>query len=355
MGVRNPLVTVVIPVFNGAKCIADSIKSVQSQTLSDWEIVCVDDGSTDSTKSVIERLRGDCPAIRMVVHEKSRGPLSARLSGVKVAKGDYVAFLDCGDRLSRDGLQQMVLAATSTDADVVVGASKLRMPHLGMISYSKPRLSFYRYVDENTSKEDLNKQIYKGMLDGSLMASIWDKIYSRSWLLEHLPSDQDFRIGEDYYFISVVMAHARKIHFADAEFYEWTYSGMARKYFLEGYAENFRVMNFVFDSVGIHAQSCGLSEDEAKRAVAYKLVYQVLLGVAEHYRQSYSWKKTKFFAEKLLQMPEMKRALSYLSDFKGQDASNFTADKMIALAKEHLHKHRKFYIFTRLLYLIYRV
>ncbi len=355
MAVRPPLVTVIIPVFNGGGSIAGSIRSVQAQTLTAWEIICVNDGSTDETLSVIRELQKRDPHISLICHEDSRGPLKARLSGVREAKGEFIAFLDCGDRFSREGLQMMVLAATSTDSDVVVGGVRLRLPRLGSINYSRPRRALYSYLPDGVEAEDSLQSIYKGLLSGELSGSIWDKIYRRSWLMEHLPQEVDFRIGEDYYFVSAVLACARKIHFTDAEFYYWTYSGLAKKYFFERYAENLRAMDYVLDSVGSYAERCGLSTEEARKAVANKLMYQVLLGVAECYLYSNSEKKTTTFAERLLGCPEMQRALPLLEEFNGRDVRSLTAKEMTALAKEHLHSHRKFYIFTRLLNLIYRI
>lgn len=351
---KNPLVTIVIPVYNGARTITKSIESVLSQTLKDWEIICVDDGSTDSTLQVVERLCGRYDGIRMLKSEKNCGPLSARLAGVKEAKGNYIAFLDCGDKLAKDGLQQMVLAATATDADVTIGASTLVLPHLYKICYSKPRTVFERYMLENESRDDVNKQIYRGMLEGSLSASIWDKIYRREWLLEQLPQSVDFKIGEDYYFISAVMAHARIVHFTDADFYQWTYSGLAGKYFLKGYKTNAKAMECVMDCVGSHSQACGMTAEEAESFVAYKFLYQSMLGIAEHLRLHRSEKKSSAFAQEMFRLPIFAKALAYVREFKGFDTADITPEIMVTIAKGHLHRHKKYYIFTRILNLIYR-
>lgn len=354
MAVKNPLVTVVLPVYNGSRTLRRSVRSVLAQTLAEIEIVCVDDASTDGTVRKLEKLCIRNPQIRMLSLEKNSGPLAARLAGVRAAKGDYIAFLDCGDRIVKDGLQQLLLAATSTDADVTVGASSLVAPHLCKISYSRPRTAFedYRFTEESEVAD--NVLIYKGMLNGSLSASIWDKVYRRAWLVRHLPEAVDFRVGEDYYFVASVMAYASKVHFTDADYYEWTYSGLAEKYFMKGFSENAALMGYVLDTVSGHAPGCGLDPDEAREAVAGKFLYQTMLGLSEYYRRCHSRKKTVAFAREMFRHPVLERAKGCVKSFKNVCSDDLTPEVMVDLAGEHLHRHRKYYIFTRILNLIYR-
>ena len=91
----TPLVSVVIPVFNGASFIGRAVDSVLAQTWTDFEIILVDDGSTDGTPAVFERL-AQMPSV-ICLHQANAGPAQARNVGVQAAKGKYIAFLDCDD------------------------------------------------------------------------------------------------------------------------------------------------------------------------------------------------------------------------------------------------------------------
>ena len=92
---KKPLVSVVIPVFNGASFITRAVESVFAQTWKDFEIIIVDDGSTDNTQAVLSQL-GNQPNIRCL-YQDNAGPAQARNLGIESASGEYIAFLDCDD------------------------------------------------------------------------------------------------------------------------------------------------------------------------------------------------------------------------------------------------------------------
>jgi glycosyltransferase involved in cell wall biosynthesis len=91
----EPLVSVVIPVYNRAHLIGRAISSVVSQTYRNFEIVVVDDGSTDDLRGALSRITH--PRLRCVVHSRNRGAAAARNTGITSAEGTYVAFLDSDD------------------------------------------------------------------------------------------------------------------------------------------------------------------------------------------------------------------------------------------------------------------
>jgi glycosyltransferase involved in cell wall biosynthesis len=108
------LVSVIIPAFNAAATISATIDSVLSQTLQDFEIIVSDDGSTDSTVSVVSRYRID-PRVRYMFHD-NRGTAHAKNLAARQAKGEYLAFLDADDTLDRTALERMVQQLRVTGA-----------------------------------------------------------------------------------------------------------------------------------------------------------------------------------------------------------------------------------------------
>ena len=102
---RAPLVSVIMPVYNGEKYLNDALQSIQEQTFTDFELIVADDGSTDDTARVLAGFRD---AKLILVKEDHRGFRAALNSGLALAKGDYVARMDCDDIARSDRLEKQV-------------------------------------------------------------------------------------------------------------------------------------------------------------------------------------------------------------------------------------------------------
>lgn len=94
---KNPTVSVIIPTYNRAHLIGRAIQSVLNQTYQDFELIIVDDGSTDNTEDIIKEFQKKDERIKRIRHDKNKGGSAARNTGIKAAKGDYIAFLDSDD------------------------------------------------------------------------------------------------------------------------------------------------------------------------------------------------------------------------------------------------------------------
>lgn len=97
--------SVLIPVYNVENYLDDCLNSVLNQTFTDFEVICVDDGSTDKSLEILENFKKNDKRIKIVKHEKNQGLLAARVSAVKKAKGDYFVFLDSDDSLKANALE----------------------------------------------------------------------------------------------------------------------------------------------------------------------------------------------------------------------------------------------------------
>jgi len=141
MNKSQPLVSVVIPAYNRADKIEASIKSVQAQTYTNWEIIVSDDGSKDNTKEVVARLIAQDNKIRFTSRENNAGAQVARNAGIKVAKEEWIAFLDSDDQWLPDSLQRRMAIALTDNVPVVHSNAFILHPGREKELYRVPALS----------------------------------------------------------------------------------------------------------------------------------------------------------------------------------------------------------------------
>mgnify|MGYP000684036772 CR=1 FL=1 len=115
---KKPFVSVVIPIFNGALFIARAVESVLAQTYKDFEIIIVDDGSTDDSRVVLTQFANQ-PFIRCL-YQDNAGPAQARNLGIESALGEYIAFLDCDDFWFPEKLEAQVAMLRGNSHPVLV-------------------------------------------------------------------------------------------------------------------------------------------------------------------------------------------------------------------------------------------
>lgn len=115
---NKPKVSVIIPVYNTELFVEEAIKSVLNQTLTDIEVIVVNDGSTDNSLKVIERLANTDSRIKKITQE-NQGQSVARNLGLNIAKGEYIYFMDSDDMISQNTLEICYTKCTSEDLDFV--------------------------------------------------------------------------------------------------------------------------------------------------------------------------------------------------------------------------------------------
>jgi len=129
----SPRVSVVIPVYNGERFIAEAIQSIRRQALDSLEIIVVDDGSTDATKRIVEREWPDC---RYLVTDRA-GPAAARNAGVLAARGELVGFLDADDVFAKRGLASLHAALGGAgQSDIAMGMVRVLKKPAGALDFA---------------------------------------------------------------------------------------------------------------------------------------------------------------------------------------------------------------------------
>ena len=134
-------VTVLVAVYNAEPYLAECIESLGRQTLSDIQIVCVDDASTDGSLALLQSFADEDPRIEVVHLDENQGQAHARNEGLKRARGEYVCMLDADDTYSVDALDKAVEAFGEEDVDVVLFEVSMDYPDRSEI-YPMPPFRF---------------------------------------------------------------------------------------------------------------------------------------------------------------------------------------------------------------------
>lgn len=176
------MVSIVMPAYNAAKTIRASIESIQAQTVKEWELIVIDDGSKDDTAAILSELAAEDERIRFLQNEKNSGASYSRNRAVSLAEGEWIAFLDSDDLWRSDKLEkQLALAAERPDMVICYTAS----------SFINDDGEPYDYV-----LEAVEQTTYKMLLRKNLLSCSSVMICTSVMKEIKMPND---KMHEDYY------------------------------------------------------------------------------------------------------------------------------------------------------------
>lgn len=201
----QPLVSVIIPLYNRRKYIEECIDSVFAQTCQDFEILCIDDGSTDGGPSFCAAKYGGDARFHLVRQENA-GTWAARNRGLDLARGRYVTFLDHDDFLGTNAFERMAALAEETQADVVasMGRYLLRDGDNRLVPLSNdPAHASHAYVLPDTMEGRL------AYYQQPVSEAVWNKFFRRAFLEQHQIRFQPVRYRDDCVFTLACLFHAR--------------------------------------------------------------------------------------------------------------------------------------------------
>jgi len=182
---ESPLVSIIIPCYNGGAFINEAISSILAQTYTNWELIIIDDGSTDNSKEIITS-RLDNKKIRLLENKRNLGIARTKNKGVRNSKGEFLAFLDQDDVWAEDKLR-LQAARLKADPDLAIVCT-------GMF-FTDPALNktsvFTGYDD--TNQERALKELYITPINSSSIMMI-----RRSALESDAPFNENLRGWDDY-------------------------------------------------------------------------------------------------------------------------------------------------------------
>lgn len=221
----TPLISIIIPAYNVESYIEETILSVKNQTLSNWELIVVDDGSTDNTYSVICKAVESIQQNVTILQQENRGQSAARNAGMEKASGVYIYFLDSDDRLTKNALSVLYTLAKQYELDAVFFSATAFADDLqaaGNEKATKKRIVEYeRYCDRGVENLQISsgREAFTAMVNNNnYIPSVPFTLYNHS-LLE----DKHFVDGilfEDNPFTMEILLDSKRVGIINEKLYE---------------------------------------------------------------------------------------------------------------------------------------
>lgn len=192
-----PKISVIVAVYNVEKYIGRCIESIQKQTLTDWELILVDDCSPDNSDAVIQEYVKHDKRITVLHQNENHGPMVARRRGDETASGDYITYCDGDDMLPEEALELLYFAAQKSNADIVSG-------NMVYVKTNGSKEMIKNYLKYGNNK----KAVFKSLLRGDFHHNLCGKLFKASILKDfsYRPYDH-FTNGEDGYVFYLAVNH----------------------------------------------------------------------------------------------------------------------------------------------------
>lgn len=242
-----PKVSVIVPVYNASSFLTTCVQSVINQSYVDIELILIDDGSTDGSGSICDTLALTDSRIK-VIHNQNQGVGKARNSGIDVAKGEFLYFVDADDLLE----QQCIETAMNSNIDfffdiVVFGFTKITLAGQNLDSKIPPA------TDIRNLKKD--KAILAGILDSGSGLSVWDKLIRKDLVIQNNIRFDSKKRSQDITFVIKCFECARTIKSLDKSLYYYRQVFDARKKFdanlLDHLIDNFDLLGSFFSTTSV--------------------------------------------------------------------------------------------------------
>ncbi len=207
--------SIIVPIYNAGKYLDDCIKSILAQTFTDFELILVDDGSTDNSGAICDAFAKRDSRVR-VIHKKNNGVVRARKDGVLAAKGKYIGYVDGDDWIEKDMYERLVRYMEMYDCDLVmcdiIHEDTARFLETGGTTDNIED----GYYDETKMKEKVfPTMVYSGRFyEFGIYPVVWNKLYKREKLIKHQCAvDNRITIGDDTACVFPYLLDSKSMYF----------------------------------------------------------------------------------------------------------------------------------------------
>ncbi len=217
----KPKISIIIPVYNVEKYLCECLDSILNQTFQDFEIICVDDGSTDETLEILKNYKNKDERV-FVLQQHHSGAAEARNNGIRLARGKYIQFLDSDDYFEPTMLEELYNHAEKFGADLTVCSSRKVDNNGNIVESGNPNSPIN--LDKTPLEKTFNWRDYKDDFFSLINVAIWNKLYSRDLILKNNLSFQNLTSCNDVAFGYISHICAEKIVVFNKELVNYRYN-----------------------------------------------------------------------------------------------------------------------------------
>lgn len=219
----QPRISIIIPVYNVEKYICQCLDSILAQTFQNYEVILVDDGSSDSSPAICDKYVQNDNRFR-VIHQKNQGVSVARNNGIEICSGEFISFVDSDDWL--EPLYISTLMEQSEDSDLVF---------FSHIVHSEDGLKAEYHLEDKTiyNEDDKEKYIihmFDNLIGIDFYGFTWNKLFKREIILDHcIRFVSGLNLYEDEIFTHDYIQYAKKIRSISTSLYNynWKVGGLS--------------------------------------------------------------------------------------------------------------------------------
>lgn len=186
-----PAVSVIVPVYNVEKYLKRCVDSILNQTFTDFELILVDDGSTDSSSRICDEYAESDERVG-VIHKENGGVSAARNTGIDAAQGEFIMFVDSDDKVKQEMLEKM-LNCIGTEVDLIVSSIEMHWIHK-----QETRILHFQMPNKRYNPVTLMQEYSNSAIPTICLCGPCCKLYKRSVILQNsIKFDTNLRLGED--------------------------------------------------------------------------------------------------------------------------------------------------------------
>lgn len=268
-----PLISVIVPVYKVEQYLDRCVESILGQTVSDLELILVDDGSPDRCGEICDQYAAQYPNVK-VLHKQNQGQTPARKDGLKLATGKYVAFADSDDWIEPDMYERMIRKLEENEADMVITGYCQEWPD--RTEYHENSVTSGVYQGEALAELCRLSVFSTAQMHPATSLSLWTKLFRREDILEpFLQIPGDLRIGEDALCTWSLLSRAGCVVIDNAHkpYHYRTWEGSITQRHYPNYSKDLCYLKNALD------QLFGNGDVQMRSAIAYYYITSFLQGI----------------------------------------------------------------------------